>query len=95
MTKTELVRNLQNQFDNLKKYQVKEVVDAVFNEIVEGVVFDGKVNVPGFGSFRRKVRTGPHWDVKQKTMVEGTPVNRVAFKVGADFKRQVRTSSSV
>lgn len=90
MTKSQLVENVQGRFPDVKKYVVKEVVNAIFEEIVSGLVSDGEVGLPGFGSFTRKVRNAPHWDIKEKKMVEAKPVNRVVFKVGADFKRQVR-----
>jgi nucleoid DNA-binding protein len=60
MTKAELVEELAKKCD-CKKSQAQEAFDAVFCMLAKALKKNGKVLVPGFGSFKiskRKARKG-------------------------------------
>lgn len=51
MTNTELVAKVAESMDITKKLS-KEVVEAVFEAVKEGMIADGEVKISGFGAFR-------------------------------------------
>ncbi|MBI3928261.1 MAG: HU family DNA-binding protein [Armatimonadetes bacterium] len=95
MTKTELVRQLAQRTD-LAQSKASEVVDALFGA-TEGIIAqtlrkDGKVVIPGFGSFFRRVRKAR----TARNPATGAPVNvseknYPVFKPGKTLKDHVES----
>jgi len=87
MTKTELINELATNLERSKK-DVTEVVDAVFNTIINEVSEGNEIAIHGFGKFVRVVKpqstarnpkTGEAVDVPEHGVVKFKPSSR--FKV--------------
>lgn len=89
MTNTELVAKVAESMDITKKLS-KEVVEAVFEAVKEGMIADGEVKISGFGAFRVK-------DVAARNAInpqDGTPLvinahKRPTFKASSVLKTAV------
>ena len=89
MNKTELVEVVSSKA-GVTKTEAQKVVTATLDAIVAGVVSDGKVILPGFGTFEtraRSARTGrnPRTGEKIKIAASKAP----AFKAGKEMKTAV------
>ncbi|MBO4562805.1 MAG: HU family DNA-binding protein [Clostridia bacterium] len=89
MTKLELVDVVSSKAE-ITKVEAHKVVDAVIDAINEGLAADGKVIIPGFGSFEVRTRTArvgrnPRTGEKIKIAASRTP----AFKPGKAMKDAV------
>ena len=89
MTKLELVEVVSSKAE-ITKVEAHKVVDAVFEAINEGLAADGKVVLPGFGSFEVRNRTArvgrnPRTGEQIKIEASRTP----AFKPGKAMKEAV------
>lgn len=78
MSKSELIDRLASEAA-LPKTKVKEVLDAFVKAIGEGIASQGKVSLPGLGSFTKTVRaartgrnpkTGEAIQIAEKTSVK-------------------------
>ena len=56
MNKTELVEVVSSKAE-ISKAEAQKVVTATLNAIIDGVVSDGKVILPGFGTFETRKRS--------------------------------------
>jgi len=86
MTKADLIEKVAS-VTQLKKAEVKKVVDAVIEETMNSVATGGKVSLTGFGTFylsQRKERSGRNPRTGEKITIKG--FNLPAFKVGKVFK---------
>ena len=90
MTKREIVRSIAEKL-NLTQLQTKDIVQNVFDCLVETIVTDGRVELRNFGVFEvrkrkarkaRNPRTGEEVRVKEK--------NVVAFKSGKALEDALR-----
>ena len=86
MTKLELVEVVSSKAE-ITKAEAHKVVDAVLCGIEEGLAADGKVVLPGFGSFEVRTRTArvgrnPRTGEQLKIEASRTP----AFKPGKGMK---------
>lgn len=66
MNKPDLIDKIWNKVD-LKKFEVEQVVDALFEVIEQAIVDDENVTISGFGSFdvrERMSRKDPSQKVK-------------------------------
>ena len=86
MTKLELVEVVSSKAE-ITKAEAHKVVDAVLAGIEEGLAADGKVVLPGFGSFEVRTRTArvgrnPRTGEQLKIEASRTP----AFKPGKGMK---------
>ena len=86
MTKLELVEVVSSKAE-ITKAEAHKVVDAVLAGIEEGLAADGKVILPGFGSFEVRTRTArvgrnPRTGENIKIEASRTP----AFKPGKAMK---------
>ena len=86
MTKLELVDVVSSKAE-ITKAEAHKVVDAVIEAINEGLAADGKVIIPGFGSFEVRTRTArvgrnPRTGEQIKIEASRTP----SFKPGKAMK---------
>ena len=89
MTKLELVEVVSSKAE-ITKAEAHKVVDAVLGGVIEGLAADGKVVLPGFGSFEIRTRTArvgrnPRTGEQMKIEASRTP----AFKPGKSMKDAV------
>ena len=89
MNKTELVEVVSSKAE-ITKAEANKVVSATLDAIIEGLVSDGKVILPGFGTFEtrtRSARTAINLQTKQPIKV---PAKKApAFKPGKAMKDAV------
>ena len=89
MNKKELVDVVSSKAE-ITKVEAQKAVNAVFEAINEGLVSDGKVVLPGFGSFEvrsRSARTGRNPRTGEKIKIAASRVP--AFKPGKGMKESV------
>lgn len=91
MLKSELVVNIQKAMgEEGSKKLAQDALDIVLVEIANGLKADGLVQIPGFGTFKTKVRPermGPKPGTKDKMLYPAS--TSVAFKAGKELKAQV------
>ena len=89
MNKKELIEAVYAKGDITKK-EAEFAVNAVLDSIIEGLKTEGKVIIPGFGSFEVRSKTAregrnPRTGEKIKIAAKRTP----AFKPGKEMKDAV------
>jgi integration host factor subunit beta len=94
LTKAELVEEVAKATQVTKK-QAEEIVNTVFQTIVESLRSGKKIELRGFGSFRIRSR-GARIGRNPKTgeRVEVPPKRIPYFKPGKELKEQLNRSSS-
>lgn len=90
MTKNDLIDQLAEKFNFVTKYQMKSVVDALFNDLSNAIQNGDKITINGFGSFQlvdTPERNGrnPHTG-EALTIPAG---KRLKFKASKLFKEEV------
>ncbi len=89
MNKTELIEVVSSKAE-ITKVEAHKVVDAVFEAINEGLVSDGKVILPGFGSFEVRSRTARMGRNPRTGEQIKIPASKVpAFKPGKAMRESV------
>ena len=91
MNKTELVEVVSSKA-GVTKTEAQKVVTATLEAIVQGVVADGKVILPGFGTFetrQRSARNGRNPRTGEVIKIKATKAP--AFKPGKALKDKVNT----
>lgn len=86
MTKTDLIERI-TRVTEVKKTDVRRVVDAFIEETISSVSKGDKISFTGFGTFylsQRKERSGRNPRTGEKITIKG--FNLPAFKVGKVFK---------
>ena len=86
MNKTELVEVVSSKAE-ISKAEAQKVVTATLNAIIDGVVSDGKVILPGFGTFetrKRSARNGRNPRTGEVIKIKATKAP--AFKPGKGMK---------
>ena len=89
MNKTELINAVAAKAE-ITKADAHKVVDAVFDAINEGLAAEGKVILPGFGSFEvrnRTARVGRNPRTGEQIKIDAAHVP--AFKPGKGLKDTV------
>ncbi|MCR5611322.1 MAG: HU family DNA-binding protein [Clostridiales bacterium] len=89
MTKLELVNSVSAKAE-ITKAEAHKLVDAVLASINEGLASDGKVVIPGFGSFEvrnRTARVGRNPRTGEQIKIKAARVP--AFKPGKAMKELV------
>ena len=89
MNKTQLTEAVTKEA-NLKKRDVEAVLDALFNTIMSEVAKGEKVQITGFGSFERKLRS--ERTIKNPRTGEQMtvpPMKTPSFSAGSIFKEKV------
>ena len=88
MLKNELVLNIAKAMgEDGSKKAAKEALDIVLQAIAEGVKADGLVQLPGFGTFKKKFRPereGPKPGTTEKMTYPASTT--VTFKAGKGLK---------
>ena len=89
MNKKELIDTVSSKAEITKK-EADQVVNAVLDSIIEGLSTEGKVILPGFGSFEVRTRTAregrnPRTGEKIKVDAKRAP----AFKPGKAMREAV------
>ena len=89
MNKTELIEVVSSKAE-ITKAEAGRVVNAVFDGIIDGLKSDGKVILPGFGSFEirnRTARVGRNPRTGEKIKIDAS--RAPAFKPGKTMKESV------
>ena len=89
MNKTDLVEVVSSKAE-ITKVEAQKVVTVTLDAIIEGLVSDGKVILPGFGSFetrQRTARVGRNPRTGEKIKIQATKAP--AFKPGKGMKDAV------
>ena len=89
MNKTELVEVVSSKAE-ITKAEALKVVTITLDAIIDGIVSDGKVILPGFGSFetrQRSARSGRNPRTGEAIKIQATKAP--AFKPGKNMKDAV------
>ncbi len=89
MNKTELVEVVSSKAE-ITKVEAQKVVNATLDAIIEGLKKEGKVILPGFGSFEVRARTarvGRNPRTGEQIKIKASKVP--AFKAGKGMKDAV------
>ena len=89
MNKRELIETVSSKAE-ITKTEAAKVVDATLESIIEGLTKEGKVIIPGFGSFEVRTRTarqGRNPRTGEKIKIEAS--RAPAFKAGKTMKDAV------
>ena len=92
MNKTELVEVVSSKAE-ITKAEAQKVVSVTLDAIIEGLVADGKVVLPGFGPLetrQRSARSGRNPRAGETSKIKATKVP--AFKPGKGMKEAVAKS---
>lgn len=86
MTKADLVERVANEADITKK-DAEQLVEIVFDSIVDSLNSGEKIELRGFGSFRVRERNSRKGRNPKTGVAVDIPAKRVAyFKPGKDLK---------
>ena len=93
MVKSEIIKQLQEKYPSLNRYQIQAVVDIMFNTIANSLIKEKPVELRGFGRFSiktikakfnaRNPRTGEIIYVPEK--------KKVSFKMSKHLKEYVNS----
>ncbi|NJM49491.1 MAG: integration host factor subunit beta [Sphingomonadales bacterium] len=92
MIRSELVKKLESENQDLKTEEVERIVDLFFNQIIQRLADGGRVELRGFGAFStrersprkgRNPRTGESVDVPSKRVPY--------FKPGKEVREQLNS----
>ncbi|MBQ9211314.1 MAG: HU family DNA-binding protein [Clostridia bacterium] len=89
MNKTELIEVVSSKAE-ITKAEAQKVVNTTLDAIIDGIVADGKVILPGFGSFetrQRTARVGRNPRTGEQIKIKATKAP--AFKPGKGMKDAV------
>ena len=90
MNKNELIDKLATEAA-LPKTKVKEVLDAFVKAVSEGLVSEGKVTLPGLGSFTKTVRKARNGrNPKTGETIQISEKNGVKFKAASQLSESVK-----
>jgi nucleoid DNA-binding protein len=95
MTKRDIVRTIAEEMD-LQHIRVQEIVQQVFDAIIETLVQEGQIELRGFGVFKvrkRKPRQARNPNTGEMVSVPARLV--VTFKPGQLMKERVRSAGRV
>ena len=89
MNKSGLVNRLAEE-KGLPDSTAKEIVDTVFDDIIQTLIKGDRVEVRGFGSFKMKVYKGyTGRNPRSGEKVEVKPKRSLFFKAGKELKKRV------
>ena len=88
LTKAEIIENIYENID-VKKKNIHEIIDLLFEEIKKGLVEDRIVELRGFGTFEIRLRKGRKDARNPKTGEKITVENHgvTAFRPGQELKK--------
>lgn len=90
MTKSELIQKLAERNPNLYLRDIENIVETFFNEIIEALVEDNRVELRGFGAFsvkHRDERIGRNPKTGEKVHVEAKRLP--FFKTGKALREKL------
>lgn len=90
MNKRELVETVSSKAE-ITKTEAAKVVDATLDAIIDGIVKEGKVVIPGFGTFevrKKTARTARNPRTGEKIQIKAHKAP--AFKPGKGMKEAVK-----
>ena len=90
LPKSELIKRVQTRTSSKNRQAVTDIVNAVLEEIGSALVADEQVDLPGFGSFSRKLRNerqgrNPRTGETMTIAAKWVP----NFKAGKDLKDRI------
>ena len=91
MTKEDLISKVTKEV-NISKQDVKETLESILNQIIDGVQSGEKINLIGFGSFSNtetKARKGRNPKTGEEINIPAS--KRVKFTPGSKFKEAVKS----
>ena len=90
MTKSQLIASLSKKFPHLYQRDVEVLVNTVFNEISEGLVDGGRIELRGFGAFSIRKRE-PRVARNPKNGESVTVSERYAiyFRAGKELRERI------
>ena len=95
MTKKDIVKTISAEAD-LTQLKVKEIVQRTFDEIIETLVRDGKIELRNFGVFKVKKRAGrPARNPRTTDPVYVPEKCVVTFKPGKEMAARIRSLTDV
>lgn len=95
MTKKDIVKTISAEAD-LTQLKVKEIVQRTFDEIIETLVRDGKIELRNFGVFKVKKRAGrPARNPRTTDPVYVPEKCVVTFKPGKEMAARIRSLQDV
>ena len=95
MTKKDIVKTISAEAD-LTQLKVKEIVQRTFDEIIETLVRDGKIELRNFGVFKVKKRAGrPARNPRTTDPVYVPEKCVVTFKPGKEMAARIRSLKDV
>ncbi|MBT5229748.1 MAG: integration host factor subunit beta [Methylococcales bacterium] len=90
LNKSELIKRVQESTNSANRQIVSDIVNGLLEEIGSAVVAGEQVDLPGFGSFSRKLRNERNGRNPQTGETMVIPAKWAPnFKVGKDLKDRV------
>lgn len=94
MTKSELIREIAQQYNYLNIEQIKIIVDSIFKKLTDSLVEGKRIEIRGFGSFsirKRNERTAIN--PKTNKLIEVQSKKAVYFRLGKEFFDKLNASN--
>ena len=92
MIRSELIRQLSEEFPGLNQSDIDVIVSAFFEDIIAHLESGGRVELRGFGAFTtrgREGRTGRN--PRTGTTVDVTPKRVTHFKPGKEMRTRINS----
>lgn len=90
MTKSQLIELVAQNKPGLPRKTIETAVNAVFEELVEALKRDERIEIRGFGNFTvRKYKAYTGRNPKTGESVEVQPKSMPFFKVGKDLRERI------
>ena len=90
LNKTELVKRIQARTNSKNRQVVGDIVNSLLEEIGSALVSGEQVDLPGFGSFSRKLRSARNGRNPQTGEPIAIPAKWVPnFKAGKDLRDRI------
>jgi integration host factor subunit beta len=94
MKKSELIKLIAKEYPFLRLIQVEQVVDLVFEEIINGLKAGKRVEIRGLGSFSLKSRKVQlDFPSKDQNTINLTDRNTIYFRMGKEFFDRLNASN--
>ncbi len=91
MVKSEIIKQLHLKYPSLKRYQIKKIVDIVFNRISENLVNNKPIELRSFGRFSVKFIKDKHNARNPRTgeVIYVPGKKKVYFKMSKNLKEEI------
>jgi integration host factor subunit beta len=92
MIRSELVRQISEEFPGLTQSDIDGIVAAFFDDITAHLEKGGRVELRGFGAFTTRAREGRMGrNPRTGTSVEVTPKRVTHFKPGKEIREKINS----